>query len=115
MTLEPRLAAHVVAGSLLRLTMAQGDFAAVLKKGDPTSGSILLSCLIRGKNPVVYERLTSMEGVSAWHKIMAIESPVQSEVDAYLKRRTGYDPDLWLIELDTADTERLTRIISDCC
>lgn len=112
MTLEPRLAAHIVAGALLRQTMAQGDFAAVLKKGDLTSGSILLSCLIKGQKPVVYERLTSKDGISAWHKIMTKESPTQSDVDAYLKRRTDRDPDLWLIELDTADMERLTRIIA---
>jgi hypothetical protein len=113
MSAQPRLAAHIVAGAILRQTMAQGDFAAVLKKGDLISGSILLSCLIKGKNPVVYERLISVDNVSAWHKIMTIESPTQGDVDAYLKRRTDRDPDLWLIELDTADTERLTRIIAE--
>ncbi len=99
--------------AFLRRASALGDFGTVLHKGDPTSGAILLCTLIRGANPVVFERLASISGQSGWQKTIAGDTRSQSEVDEYLKRRTERDPDLWLIELDTADQERLTLIMSD--
>ncbi len=111
MTLEPRLAAHVLVSAFIRRASAQGGFATILRKGDPTSGSVLLSCLIRGQNPIVYERFASIDGQTLWQKSLAEDSPSQDQVDEYLARRASRDPDLWLIELDTADQERLTLLM----
>jgi hypothetical protein len=102
-----------VVSAFLRRASAQGDFGTVLHKGDPTSGAILLCTLIRGTNPIVFERFASMDGQSGWQKAMAGDAPSQTQVDDYLKRRTDRDPDLWLIELDTADQERLTLLMAD--
>jgi hypothetical protein len=102
-----------VVSAFLRRAFAQGDFATILHRGDETSGAILLCGLIRGNNPVVFERFASMDGQSGWQKAMADGTLSQLEIDDYLKQRTKRDPDLWLIELDTADQERLTLLMSD--
>ncbi len=115
--MEPRLAAHVLVGALIRRASVQGDFAVVLKKGDPVSGAIVLSCLIRGQDTVIYEKFPSLSGQTEWTKTLQItmseNADSQDKYDAYLNRRAAQDRDLWLIELDTADQERLTLLLSE--
>jgi hypothetical protein len=101
---EPRLATSVLAGALIRKAQGEGGFAAVLAKGDPTSGAILLILTEKGGNPRVLERLLQPDGSYSWAK------PVEKaeEVPAFVARRRRFDPDLWLIELDVPSAERFT-------
>ena len=41
--MDGRLPAHVEAAAILRRVEADGDFATVLRKGDPDRGSLILS------------------------------------------------------------------------
>jgi hypothetical protein len=111
MTIEPRLAASVQVSAFLRLAQQQGDFATIMQKGDPTSGAILLVGVIRGANPMIYERFPSIDGPAKWEKLLSKNDPSTDEISAYLKKRSARDPDLWIIELDTADQQRLTLLI----
>lgn len=101
---EPRLATSVVAGALMRKAQGEGGFAAVLAKGDPTSGAILLILTEKGGNPRVLERLLQPDGRYSWAQ--PFENP--DEVPAFVARRRRFDPDLWVIELDIPSTERFT-------
>jgi hypothetical protein len=67
--IEPRLASGVQISALKRLAEAEGDFATVLKKGDATSGAILLIGQVRGTDPILYERYPSLDGQSAWKSV----------------------------------------------
>ena len=111
MTLEPRLAAHMQVGAFLRLTQEQGDFATILRKGDATSGSILLVGRIRGSKPMIYERFPSLDGPATWEKLLRQDAPSEQDISDYLQKRGERDPDLWIIELDTADDERLAGLL----
>jgi hypothetical protein len=104
MTEPPRLATSVLAGALIRKAQGEGGFAAVLAKGDPTSGAILLILTEKGANPRVLERLLQPDGNYSWAQ--PIEAP--DEVPAFVARRRHFDPDLWLIELDVPSAERFT-------
>ena len=104
MTEPPRLATSVLAGALIRKAQGEGGFAAVLAKGDPTSGAILLILTEKGANPRILERLLQPDGTYAWAQ--PIENP--DEVPAFVARRRRFDPDLWLIELDIPCAERFT-------
>jgi hypothetical protein len=101
---EPRLATSVLAGALIRKAEGEGGFAAVLVKGDPTSGAMLLILTERGGNPRILERLLRPDGSYRWAQ--PIENP--AEVPAFIARRRQFDPDLWLIELDIPSMERFT-------
>jgi hypothetical protein len=111
---EPRLAAHVQVSALVRLAGGQGDFATVVKKGDPTSGSLLLIGQIRGIPAYLYERMPSLEGAANWQPVFAHVQETQQKIAEYCERRIARDPDLWIIELDVADDERLNRLLAAC-
>jgi hypothetical protein len=109
---EARLASSIQVSAFIRLAEIGGDFATVLRKGDPVAGAILLVGLIRGSDAVVYERFPSLEGGSPWQKIVpqAIES--ETEITERWKKRALRDPDIWVIELDVASSERLTLLLT---
>ncbi len=107
----PRLATSVHVTALLRTAQQQGDFAVVLNKGDPTSGTILIVMLRRGDNPLIYQRFYNIEGSMKWERLFSETPPGEFDTGDYLKKRLRQDPDLWIIELDTADEQRLIRLM----
>ncbi len=109
--IEPRLASHIQVSALKRLAEAGGDFATVLRKGDATSGAILLIGQIRGRNPVLFERFPSFEGEAGWVSVTAQIDENDAEVGSYWQKRSARDPDLWVLELDVASTERLALLL----
>ncbi|MEP3225264.1 MAG: DUF1491 family protein [Parasphingorhabdus sp.] len=104
---SPRLSAEMMVQSLMRKVNQQGGFATVLRKGDRISGAILIICLERGKDPRVLEKMPSLDGPSNWQRIWPQDTDNKEDLENYLGRRSSFDPDLWLIELDIADGERL--------
>ena len=104
--MEPRLASSVVAGALIRRAESEGGFAAVIQKGDPTAGSVLVILTERGGNQQLMERLLEPDGRYSWQRIALEISDKKQEFSAVLERRRRFDPDLWLIELDVASAER---------
>jgi len=103
-----RLNCLILIQALIRRVEAAGGFAMVLRKGDPTSGAILLQLLDRtGEPPHVLERIPDFSGGYRLESIAAKYSGDAEALAQYLDRRTRSDPDLWLIELDVADGERL--------
>jgi hypothetical protein len=109
-TLPDRLPTHLEVGGLIRLAQTEGGFASVLHKGDREAGTILLIITERGVNPRLFERMPSAEGTREWSQrtIQDIES--KQLFDEYLARREQQDPDLWIVELDIANGERLIGI-----
>ena len=103
--MEPRLASSVLVTALLRRAEAEGGFGTVLAKGDSTAGSIAVVLVERGASARLLERMLRPDGRYAWS-----ESPKPAEDEAALKalleRRRRIDPDLWIVELDIASSER---------
>jgi hypothetical protein len=104
--MEPRVAASVLAGALIRKAEGEGGFGAVLAKGDPTAGSILVILLEKGVNPRLFERLLQPDGRYAWQESGTQPVDKPQDVPALIARRRRFDPDLWLIELDIPSAER---------
>jgi hypothetical protein len=104
--MEPRVAASVLAGALIRKAEGEGGFGAVLAKGDPSAGAILVILLEKGVNPRLFERLLQPDGRYTWQESgsQRIENP--REVPGFIARQKRFDPDLWLIELDIPSAER---------
>jgi hypothetical protein len=104
--MEPRIAASVLAGALIRKAEGEGGFGAVLAKGDPTAGSILVILLEKGVNPRLFERLLQPGGGYAWQESGSQRIENSSKVPEFIARQRRFDPDSWLIELDIPSAER---------
>lgn len=75
----------------------------VLRRGESLRGTMLVILLENGRNPQVFERILSPSGSYVWQE----GGPGNSEeLQKFLDRRRNFDPDSWIIELDTASAER---------
>jgi hypothetical protein len=102
-----RLPAHLEAAALIRRTQAEGGFATVLQRGEREAGTLLLVLYENGTNGRVYERMPQPDGSRKWH-CARVETPESKEkFNHYIARRSEQDRDLWIIELDIAQAERL--------
>jgi hypothetical protein len=101
-----RLPAHLEAAGILRRAEAAGDFATVLRKGDPDRGSLLLVVSSRGRHVACIERVLSLEGGYLWQLAGPADSAGSVEIAEFLAKRARFDEDYWAIELDIADPER---------
>ena len=104
----PRLTSTMLAGAIRRLAETQGGFAAVIAKGDETSGTILLQILEKGRFSGVFERMPIAVDRSEWARI----SVEENDLETYVDRRRRNDPDLWLIELDVPEAPRFIATLS---
>jgi hypothetical protein len=106
-TTDGRLPAHLEVSGLIRRTQSEGGFAAVLRKGHSEAGTILLVLTENGTNTRIYERMPQLDGTRAWHCSKRLDPLKTEEFNDYLARRGAQDRDLWIVELDIAEGERL--------
>ena len=104
--MDQRLPAHVEASGLIRRVNDGGDFATILRKGDPDRGALLLILWNRGTFFGLLERELGTDFRYEW--VMRRCGPALSEekLREIVRDRPLRDPDLWLIELDVAQPER---------
>ena len=109
---EPRLATQVVVSALIRQFSATGDFAAVLHKGDPIAGALLLVSRIKGRNPALFEQFPAVNDTRKWQQVFSQNVDNEQKISTYLERRIVQDRDIWVLELDVAFAERLDGLLS---
>lgn len=86
-----------VAAYLARLRLADIP-AFVVARGDATAGAVLVKCNTLDGQSVAYQRRSDpMTGASVW---MELAKGAEPEVDGAIARQRGFDPDLWVIELE---------------
>lgn len=106
-----RLSASVRASALIRAAQQSGGSAMVLAKGDMTAGGLLILFLDKGTNPRFLEPGLGPDGEARLIPCGPSEIAEESEALSYWKRRRERDPDLWVIELDVPNGERLAAKI----
>ncbi|MEQ1537851.1 MAG: DUF1491 family protein [Sphingorhabdus sp.] len=109
---EPRLATHMRVSAMIRQVSALGDFAAVLHKGDPIAGVLLLVTRVKGRNPALFEQFPSPNGSQNWQRVFDQDVDNEQKISEYLDRRIAQDSDLWVLELDVAFDERLDGLLA---
>ncbi|MEO7276899.1 MAG: DUF1491 family protein [Sphingomicrobium sp.] len=101
-----RLPAHLEVGSILRRAASAGEFATVIKKGDPERGSVLILVASRGRHVAALERVLGIDGEYRWQATGPAESVGSMQISDFLAKRARFDENFWAIELDIADPER---------
>lgn len=104
-----RLPAKLEVSGLIRSAHAAGGFAAVLHKGEADGGTILLVCIENGGIARLFERMPQLDGSRKWVESRVQDAENKGEFDAYLARRSAQDRDIWIVELDIVNPERLIR------
>lgn len=72
--------------------------AFVVAHGDDTAGAVLVKLNTLDGQAVAYQReYNLMTGERVWSELA---SGVEGDVDAAISRQRGFDPDLWVIEVE---------------
>lgn len=103
---EPRLPAGLEVSGLLRRVEAAGGFGAVIARGEPDAGAILLVLTDRGGPARLFERVPQATGERTWQCTREQGTLTNQELNELLIRRCERDPDLWIVELDIPQAER---------
>lgn len=99
---EPRLKAGLWVKMALRRGDSDGRPGAILRKGDPDSGGVLV--VLRGRQGLcVLSQVRTAEGALAWMRGTGPAPVDQDAADAYVARQMKYDPDLWVVEFEAPD------------
>lgn len=109
--MSARVASGLLVQALIRATQAEGGFAVVLHKGDAVAGALLVQCRNGAGDIRLFERQPDYA-----KGYIVIPCATQSwgneaQIAQYIDRRLRSDPDLWVIELDSANAERLAVAI----
>ena len=105
--MSERLTSQMLVSALVRRAQSAGGFAAILHKGEAMSGAIVVQIVERGENVGLFERVTGLDGKTKLVPVGPNNISEYSVLSQYIERRTRIDPDIWFMELDVADGQRL--------
>jgi hypothetical protein len=93
-----RLAADVWVSAYLARLRVLGIPAFVVKRGDDTAGTVLVKLnTLDGMASCHQRSFDLMTGERRW---MVLVEGHEATVDASINRQRGFDPDLWVIEVE---------------
>ena len=101
-----RLPAHLEVSGLIRRVAAEGGFAAVLARGEPDAGTILLVMRESRTKPRLFARMPHPAGTRPWTLTRMQDPDNKQDFEDYLARRQAQDRDVWIVELDSPNPER---------
>ncbi len=89
------------ASALIRRASIAGAFAGVVCKGDSDAGAVLVKVATLDGKARLYAPARNGQGERIWLDLSAgALGDDEREVDAAIRKRTGSDPDLWVIEVE---------------
>ncbi|WP_372991738.1 DUF1491 family protein [Sulfitobacter sp.] len=81
--------------------------AFVVAHGDDTGGAVLVKlATLDGKAALFQRSFDLMSGARAWVEMV---SGSEAEVDASIAKQRGFDPDLWVIEVEDRQGRHLLQ------
>lgn len=93
-----RLTADFWVHAYLARLRFQNIAAFVVSHGDDTAGAVLVKLNTLDGQAVAFQReFDLMSGDRSWQEL---SSGPEGEVDAAIQRQRGFDPDLWVIEVE---------------
>lgn len=96
--MAPRLTARFWVDAYLARLRLEGIPGFVVAHGDDTAGAILVKLNTLDGRAAVWQRTVDlMSGERRW---LVLAEGREAEADAAIARQRGYDPDLWVIEVE---------------
>lgn len=105
---EPRVPTHIWVEAKIRELTAQGIGVYVTHKGDKMGGLVLLKLVnVKERECKLLTQQRDLDGVLGWVDVFTEEIISEQKADEYITRSTDVDPDLWVIEVESADMNNL--------
>lgn len=105
--MEPRLKAEIWVKAHIRRCAAVNIPAVVVRRGDDTAGTVLIKLNRFEHGCTVYTPSYGQNGERIWMRGTGDDPVPEAEADAYIARQTGYDPDIWVLEVEDRDGRHL--------
>ncbi|HXV22814.1 MAG TPA: DUF1491 family protein [Alphaproteobacteria bacterium] len=102
---DDRLPTELWLKAHLRRCNAEGTPVAVLRRGDPIGGMVLLKINRLEQGCALLSQTRDPSGRPAWLQALAGALVPETEADAYIARAVKRDPDLWVIEIESRGGE----------
>ena len=106
-----RLPTHLEISAWIRQVQVAGGFATLIKRGEKDAGTVILLTTCSGKNNALWERMPQLDGSRKFIETRRQEAEDSGDFDAYVQRRTGQDPDLWVLEIDHENAPELVQSV----
>lgn len=100
--MEARLKTAIQVKALIRRCDLAAIGVAVTARGDPDAGAILIKLCGRDGVASVLAQARRPDGTLGWLRATGAAPVADSEADAYIARQRQRDPDLWVVEIETA-------------
>jgi len=85
-------------GALIRRAQIEGASATVVRRGDARAGTVIVKAYnTSDRTARLYSEAFGQDGDRLW--IQPVQG-MESELDAYIDRQHGYDPDIWVVEIE---------------
>ena len=107
------LSTDVWVSALIRRAQLGEASAVVVRKGDARAGAVLVKIYNTiSREARLYAQAVRGDGETVW--MQPAEARAESDLDAFIARQSGYDPDLWVVEIeDRAGRHFLTEPVQD--
>ena len=105
--MEARLKSGIWVKALIRRCDLAAIGVAVVARGDADAGAILLRLNGRDGGCTVLAQTRRPDGTPVWMRATGADPVTETDADTYVARQRGRDPDLWVVEIDSAAVEAL--------
>ena len=96
------LSSDLWVSALIRRAEIGGANATVVRRGDQRAGAVIVKAYNTAMRTArLYTEAFGPDGERLW--IQPVKSDFESELDAYIQRQIGYDPDIWVVEVEDRD------------
>ena len=96
----PRLKAEIWVKALIRRAEVGGASAMVVRRGDNSSGVVLVKLSTPDRRAKVLTSTRSGDGTLQGMAGTGLEPVADADAEAYVERQRKFDPDIWVVEIE---------------